>query len=105
MVTASVQVYYTRDFKSKFRGGHPKNYIRGLVAMANSAYKNSGIPLRIRAYCIEQINFPERQYNEGVSRRDAFTYWFKGMRLYTCINAHYNTSCMLYRTQVQSRIF
>jgi hypothetical protein len=77
MVTASLMVYYTTAFKNKTKD--PKKCIRRLVRLANMVYDNSGIPLRIRAHCMEELihfgEIPER----GISRLDAFSR-FKGMK-------------------------
>jgi hypothetical protein len=73
MVSASVMVYYTPDFKRKVRGDLIQ-YIDSLVGKANMAFSKTGIPLRIHAHCIEQLQyFSERYYTDAIKRRDAFT--------------------------------
>jgi hypothetical protein len=62
--------------------GDPIHYIHRLVKLANVAYSKSGIPLRIHAHCIEQLNphtnFTESLYTMSESRLEGFT-WAKGV--------------------------
>jgi hypothetical protein len=57
MVDASVMVYYTTAFKNEVDKNFKINIekvVQRLILVANTAYSQSGIPLRIHSYCIEQ---------------------------------------------------
>jgi hypothetical protein len=57
MVTISVMIYYTPAFKASV-SDYTTN-IKNLVGAANDAYANSGIPLRIKDHCIQELNIRE----------------------------------------------
>jgi hypothetical protein len=62
MVNVSVMVYFTPDFKSLVP--KPNNYIQSLINLANTAYNNSGIPLRIHSHCSEELYFSENKHTQ-----------------------------------------
>jgi hypothetical protein len=57
MVTISVMLYYTPAFRNFVYD--PITNIKNLVAAVNNGYANSGIPLRIKDHCIQELNMEE----------------------------------------------
>ena len=44
-----------------------------VIAEANAGYANSGINVRLRAFCIEKLNFNENQFNNPDRMLGAFS--------------------------------
>jgi hypothetical protein len=57
MVTISVMLYYTPAFRSSV--SDPITNIKNLVDAVNNGYANTGIPLRIKDHCIQELNMEE----------------------------------------------
>ena len=57
-VTMTVMFYYTKEYAAVTT--NPEADINQLVANANAGYVNSGLPIKLEAFCIKQIQLTER---------------------------------------------
>ena len=71
MVTFSVMVYYTKDFK-KFTP-HPEDTIKKIIGLTNEGYLDSDMPVRVKIFCTKAIEISE----EGKSHNEVFDEFFK----------------------------
>lgn len=73
IVEYSVMVYYTTQFSNDVTD--VAGYINQLIALANVAYVNSGIPLRLKLHCYEEALGLVEDLSSSYNTFNSFAAW------------------------------